>query len=435
MIRAAVAALAFSAVGSAGAAEPIGLHASLETLARDGKFSGAVVIRDARGVRFARGYGRADPFAGRRFTAATPVDSASLAKPVTAATVLALVRDGKVTLDQPVRTYLPEYPNSETTVRHLLAHSAGLPDVAVAEITGKTNADLLAEVSKPSLKLLFRPGTGFSYCNLCYSTLALLIERVTGRHYLDAVRAKAAFPGAVGLRPAKLADWQGRAIGYRTGKDGKPERADSYENELFYGTANFSVSAEQLAFWGSRWWSGPLAALRPPATTTAMIDGKPSGLTLANFYCAPQGVRCHYLGHHEGFHHMLYWDAERRLSVAMVTNNSMPAALHQRLQRALVAFAEGRPGRAAEEVAAPLPTLPVEPGSYVLSGGERITITPADPFLKVAFRGLDYTAYPVGAGVRYIPGLDIYIGGQAGGGLHWLGLYEDRHGALLAERG
>jgi hypothetical protein len=71
----------------------------------------------------------------------------------------------------------------------------------------------------------------------------------------------------------------------------------------------------------------------------------------------------------------------------------------------------------------------------VLSGGERITITPADPFLKVAFRGLDYTAYPVGAGVRYIPGLDIYIGGQAGGGLHWLGLYEDRHGALLAERG
>jgi CubicO group peptidase (beta-lactamase class C family) len=252
MIRAAVAALAFSAVGSAGAAEPIGLHASLETLARDGKFSGAVVIRDARGVRFARGYGRADPFAGRRFTAATPVDSASLAKPVTAATVLALVRDGKVTLDQPVRTYLPEYPNSETTVRHLLAHSAGLPDIAVAEITGKTNADLLAEVSKPGLKLLFRPGTGFSYCNLCYSTLALLIERVTGRHYLDAVRAKAAFPGAVGLRPAKLADWQGRAIGYRTGKDGKPERADSYENELFYGSTNFSVSAEQLALWGSR---------------------------------------------------------------------------------------------------------------------------------------------------------------------------------------
>ena len=435
MIRSALPALALACGAAASAAPPPGLHAALDQLAGEGRFSGAVVVRDSRGLRFARGYGMADPFAGRRFTPDTPVDSGSLAKPVTAVAVLALARDGKVDLDKPVRAYLREYPNAETSVRHLLAHSAGLPDDAVAEITGKTNADLLAYASRPNVKLLFRPGTGFSYCNLCYSTLALLVERVTGRHYLEVVREKAGLPPAVGLRPAKLAEWHDRAIGYRTGKTGKLERADSFENELFYGTANLSLSAAQMAMWGSKWWSHPLAAMRPAATAPVLINGAISGLTLGNWYCVESRRQCHYLGHHKGFHHMLYWDAERRLSIAVVTNNGMAPGLHQRLQRALVAFAEGSHARAAAEIAAPMPSLPVVPGSYLLSGGETVRVTAAGPFLTVRHRGLDYTAYPVGGGVRYIPGLDVYLSGRAGGGLHWLGLYDDRQGTLMGERG
>ena len=100
---------------------------ALERLARDGELSGAVVIRGSDGVRFAGGYGPADPFTDRRFTPETPVDSASLAKPVTAAAVLMLARNGRVDLDAPVRRYLPSYPHEQATVRQLLAHSAGLP--------------------------------------------------------------------------------------------------------------------------------------------------------------------------------------------------------------------------------------------------------------------------------------------------------------------
>jgi hypothetical protein len=84
---------------AAEARDTTALQDAFERLTREGKFSGAVVIRDADGVRFAQGFGFADPFSERRFTPETPVDSASLAKPVAAAAVLLLVREGKLDLD------------------------------------------------------------------------------------------------------------------------------------------------------------------------------------------------------------------------------------------------------------------------------------------------------------------------------------------------
>lgn len=155
----------------AAAAEPAGLHDALTKLAREGRFSGAVVVRGAEGVRFARGYGWADPFEKRAFTPDTPADSGSLAKPVTAAAVLLLARERKIDLDAPVQRYLPEYPHAAATVRHLLSHSAGLHLKETADgLANKSNGQLLAEAGPP----LFPPGSAFTYCNLCSITLALL---------------------------------------------------------------------------------------------------------------------------------------------------------------------------------------------------------------------------------------------------------------------
>jgi len=411
-------------------AQPSDLSGTLEQLTREGKFSGAVVIRSSKSVVFARGYGLADPFAGRRFMPDTLVDSASLAKPVTAAAVLKLVQVGRLDLDAPARKYLPEYPYELGTVRQLLAHSAGLPvEQMVEPLGGKTNLVLLAEISKRRLPTLLPPGTAFVYCNLCYTTLALLIERASGKSYLQFVRENVALPPSVTIRPAKLADWRGRAIGYRI-EGGKPARADSYEDELFYGSANFSISAAQLARWGTEWWKPALAPIQGVATTPATIGGNASGLTLGNWYCATRGRRCHYLGHHEGFHHMLYWDRDRRISVAMVTNNSLSPGLQQRLQRALVAFAEKRVSDAQGELSKPLPDNPIEPGAYQLPTGETVEVVTRAKRIAIRRGGINYLAFPIGKGIRYVPGLDLYVAGETGGGLHWLSLYED----LVAQR-
>lgn len=400
-----------------------GLHAILTGLADDGRFSGAVVIRDDKGIRFARGYGLADPFIGRAFTPETPVGSASLAKPVTAAAILILARDGKLELDAPVQRYLPEFPYALVTVRHLLAHSAGLPtEELLAPITGKTNRDFVVEMGARRLPTQFPAGSAFTYCNLCYSTLALLIERLSGRDYLDFVQSRVGLPTSVTLRPARLADWANRAIGYGRAEDGRVVPADSYENELFFGTTNFSISATDLSKWGSEWWGAKLTAIRPLATTTATVSGNPSGLSWGNWYCAPSGMRCHYLGHHEGFHHMLYWNGDRKIAVAMVTNNSMAPSMHQSLQRALVAFAEDSDPSGLEPE---LALLDAEPGRYRIRPGEELELRADGQRRSIVRRGISYPAYPVGGGIRYVPGLDAYFSGDTGACLRLVTLYED----------
>lgn len=417
------------------AREASSLHAALDQLTAAGKFSGAVVIHDEDGFRFARGYGWADPFSKRPFTPATPVDSASLAKPVTSAVLLLLAKEAKIDLDQTVRHYLPGYPHPTTTVRHLLAHSAGLPPEEDLEpLANKTNEMIMMEVADRRLPPQFAPGTGFNYCNFCYTTLALLIERVGGASYLSLARERAALPAGVTIRPLRLADWSDRAIGYRRTPEGKTERADSYESEAFYGTANLSISASQLAQWGAEWWKPNLARIRADAVAPADIGGKPSGLTWGNWYCSSNGVRCHYLGHHEGFHHMLYWDTNRRMSVAMVSNNTLAPGLQQRLQRALVAYAEGRPPIGARELRSPLPDTDVEPGEYQLPSGEPLIVTRDNERVSIDRGGIKYQAFRIGAGIRYVPGLDIYVAGGPNGALRWLGLYEDYVGKRTAGR-
>ena len=434
MHRLALAFIALTLSVPAGASEPPGLHPALARLTAEGKFSGAVVVRHARGTVFSRGYGPADPFTGRPFTPGTPVDSGSLAKPVTAAAVLLLARDGLLDLDAPVRRYLPEYPHSATRVRHLLAQSAGLSvDESESAIVGKSNEALLAAAGlRPAL---FEPGTAFTYCNLCTVTLAILIERISGSHYLDFARRRVGLPGGVTIRPNRLADWTGRGIGYRRTAGGQFEPADSYDDERFYGAANLSISASQLASWGTQWWRPPLASIRPVASSPAVIAGKPSGLTWGNWYCAPRGRRCHYLGHHEGFHHMLYWDADRRISVAMVSNNTLAPALHHRLQRSLVRFAEGKGAAATRELAAPLADRAPVAGRYRFATGETVVVAAKGPSgMTVERRGVEYPAYPAGTGIRYVPGLDVYLARARGGRLRMLSLYEDLEGALLARR-
>jgi CubicO group peptidase (beta-lactamase class C family) len=202
------------------------LHGALERLSREGEFSGAVVIRGRSRLLFAKAYGAADPLTGRPFQPGTPVDSGSLAKPITAAAVLLLARHGRVDLDAPVTRYLPEFPHPQTTIRHLLAHSAGLPGYEPLEpLANKTNKEMLLEIGRRNLRPAFAPGSRFSYCNTCYNSLALLIERVTGRPYLDFVQRRLSLPATVTIRPRALGEWPpGTRLPARPGRKRRARR-------------------------------------------------------------------------------------------------------------------------------------------------------------------------------------------------------------------
>ncbi|UPK75959.1 beta-lactamase family protein [Nocardioidaceae bacterium SCSIO 66511] len=118
----------------------------------------------------------------------------SLTKTFTASIVMQLVDEGKVSLDEPVETYLPgvvagKNDGTKITVRDLLQHTSGIPDYLQIErmldLMNQFKAHTLAEVaswglSKPSQ---FEPGTEYAYSNTNYIILGMVIEKVTGSSY------------------------------------------------------------------------------------------------------------------------------------------------------------------------------------------------------------------------------------------------------------
>ncbi|WP_026423719.1 serine hydrolase domain-containing protein [Actinokineospora inagensis] len=118
----------------------------------------------------------------------------SITKVVTAATVLALVVDGDLDLDEPLVEQVPglgALPDVDgVTPRHLLSHTAGLPsDVRESALATAASRRRLLHDSAPALVPVAPPGTAFSYSNVGYLLLGYAIEQVTGMDWADAVRA------------------------------------------------------------------------------------------------------------------------------------------------------------------------------------------------------------------------------------------------------
>jgi CubicO group peptidase (beta-lactamase class C family) len=122
------------------------------------------------------------------------IEGGSLSKQFTAASVLLLVQQGKVALDDPARKYIPELPDYGVplTVRHMLTHTSGLRDWGSIEgIVGwprtsraYTHAHVLDIVSRQR-SLNFPPGSAYSYSNTGYNLAAILVARVSGKSFQD----------------------------------------------------------------------------------------------------------------------------------------------------------------------------------------------------------------------------------------------------------
>ena len=394
--------------------------ALLSALHARGEFDGAAVIMRDGEVAYARGFGFANAEARARFAPDTPVDGASLAKPVVAAAVLLLAEQGRVDLDAPARRYVSEFPHPETTLRQLLSHSAGLPDYDAFERlldAGPVTTSELLRASAGRGAPLVDPASPFAYCNLCYDTLALVVERVSGRSFESFARERLLAPagaGGVFVRPARLAEYDGvRTRGYRRA-GGRLEANDALDNEGFYGGGNLYFSARDLAAWTAAWLDTDIlpAPVRAAALLPARAGRRPTVMTLGNWYCDAPRRRCWYPGHHQGFHNFGYWDQDRRLSVAFVSNNTLAGPLQPGLARALVAIAEGREAEGLPVIASPTPKLArsAAVGTYGAGARQPVVVAAEGERLMVRMaEGPAYPLYPVASGMLYAPGLDAWL--------------------------
>ena len=139
------------------------------------------VTDEGRPDRYKHGYGMADLVA-------------SMSKQFTAASILLLTQQGKLSWDDDVRKYIPELPDfgSVITIRHLIYHTSGLRDQwSLLQLAGwRYSLDLITDDDVMSVlarqkDLNFKPGEKHVYCNTGYTLLAIIVKRVSGMSFRE----------------------------------------------------------------------------------------------------------------------------------------------------------------------------------------------------------------------------------------------------------
>src|SRR5438105_4945166 len=159
----------------------------------DGPGCAVGVSRDGN-IVLERGYGMANLETDTPIRPSSIFHVASVSKQFTAAAIMLLERDGKLSLDDNIRKYLPEIPDYGTpiTIRHLLTHTSGLRDQweLLAFARGRfeedriTEADVLDIVSRQTA-LNFKPGAEYAYSNTGFTLLGVIVKRVSGQSLRD----------------------------------------------------------------------------------------------------------------------------------------------------------------------------------------------------------------------------------------------------------
>lgn len=178
-------------VGVASAQTPTQRIATvLETRHEQPVLNGGVLAIDRGRVVYRGVQGFADIANGARSRNDDVFQTASMAKPFTSTAVLQLRDRGLLRLDDRVSQYLNGFPFETITIRHLLTHTSGLPDLELFEPLIATDPehivsgdDLLPALRAWSQPLPFEPGAQFRYSNTNYQLLAVLVTRVSGQPF------------------------------------------------------------------------------------------------------------------------------------------------------------------------------------------------------------------------------------------------------------
>ena len=247
----------------------------------------AIGVAEGGKTLLAKAYGMADLDHDLPNRPDTIFEAGSVSKQFTAAAVLLLARDGKLSLDDPARKYVPELPDYGTplTIRQMLAHTSGLRDWgSVASVAGwprtsrvYTHAHVLDIVSRQRA-LNFTPGTRWSYTNTGYNLAAIIVSRVSGTSFEDFTRARIFEPLGM-TRTSWRTDHtrivKGRALAYSRQADGF-HILMPFEN--VYGNGGLLTTVEDLLKWNANFAAprvGDAAFVAQQEKAGTFSDGRP----------------------------------------------------------------------------------------------------------------------------------------------------------------
>lgn len=336
----------------------------------DGPGCALGVYRDGR-MLYSRGYGAANIATATPNTPKTIFDIGSTSKQFTAASILLLAQQGKLSLDDDVRRFIPELPRYKApiTLRHLLHHTSGIRDyiglltLGGADITGRATAQQALDAIVRQKSLNFDPGSEHLYSNSGYFLLSQVVERVSGTPMR--VFAEANLFRPLGMTSTQVRDDHsnpvpGTAIGYAPSPSGGFNiNASKWEQT---GDGAVFTTVEDLLRWDNNFYDpkvGGQRLLEELHRTGALANGNAltyaSGLMVNQF----RGLRSvSHGGAWAGFRAELVRFPDQKLSVATLCNvaNANPSALARSV--AAIYLADKMEPAANSFVAAPSITKP-----------------------------------------------------------------------------
>jgi CubicO group peptidase (beta-lactamase class C family) len=268
-----------------------------------------LVNKDGQTV-LAKGYGLANVEHQVAVKPETVFQSGSVGKQFTATAVMMLVEDGKIGLDDKIGKYLTNAPQSwaNITVRKLLTHTSGLGGYPSDFDLRRdyTEDELLTKVM--ATPLAFQPGEKWSYSNLGYLTLGVLVSKVAGKFYGDFLQERIFKP--LGMTTARIISEAdiitNRAAGYRLVED--KLKNQEWVSPTMDSTADGSLylTVYDLAKWDAALYTEKLlkrSSLDQMWTPVTLNNGKTDPYGFGWFVVDVRGHRLiHHGGSWQGFH-------------------------------------------------------------------------------------------------------------------------------------
>jgi CubicO group peptidase (beta-lactamase class C family) len=323
-----------------------GLKQDLAQRAKDGRFSGAVLVKQGGATAFTGAWGEADREQDVANSVNTRFRFGSMGKMFTGVAIAQLAQAGKLDVNAPLGEYLRDYPNAaiaKATLHELLTHTAGTGDIFGPEFREhraglKELRDYVALYGQRAPA--FTPGSRHEYSNYGYILLGRVIEVVSGQGYDAYVREHIFLPA--GMKSTDNLAEDSKVSGLAVPYTGHPEDLRSAAGELPYrGTSaggGYSTVGDL-----SRFADALLSHhLLDEKHTTLVLEGKVDtprrGLRYAYGFedaTLPNGL--HRVGHGggaPGMNGLLAMFPEIGLAVVVLANQDPPAAME--LERVIV---------------------------------------------------------------------------------------------------
>lgn len=226
---------------------------------KNNNFHGSVLVAKKGHIIFKSHYGYADLHQKTPITDHSAFQLASVSKQITAAAVMILYEEDKISLDDSLYTFYADFPYPNITIRQLLNHTSGLPKYFwLAEHKWEseiapTNQEIMSLFNQYKIDHFFPPGANFDYSNSGYMVLASIVEKVTGVPFNQYVEEKIFDP--LGMKDSFVYSCtldtirQNQLSGYYRYRGWRYAKNDATVNDGAYGDKNIYSTTNDLFKW------------------------------------------------------------------------------------------------------------------------------------------------------------------------------------------